>query len=58
MGLNADRINFPPDWHSHRTLGQMRAAGWRIATWCRRCGHGRPVDIDQLIELRGAEASP
>jgi hypothetical protein len=58
MGLNAERINYPPDWHAHRTLGQMKGAGWRLSTWCTRCGHGWPVDIDRLIELRGAEASP
>jgi hypothetical protein len=55
---SVDRLNLPPDWHAHRTLGQMKAAGWRLATWCRRCGRSRPVDIDHLIELRGAEASP
>jgi hypothetical protein len=55
---NADRLNDPPDWHSVRTLGQMKAAGWRLATWCKKCGHGAPVDLDHLIELRGAEASP
>jgi hypothetical protein len=53
-----ERYALPPDWRRHRTLGQMKDAGWRLATWCRRCGHSAPLDIDLLIEMRGTEASP
>jgi hypothetical protein len=56
--INADRLNEPPDWHTHRTLGQMNALGWRLSTWCTNCGLSAPADIDRLIELRGSESSP
>jgi len=55
---NAERDSVPPDWTTHRTLGQMKAAGWRLATWCTKCGRGAPADIDHLMELRGSQASP
>jgi len=31
---NPERYTSPPERHTHRTLGQMKAAGWRLATWC------------------------
>ena len=55
---NPERFTDPPDWTTHRTLGQMKAAGWRLATWCSKCGRTAPADIDRLIELRGPKASP
>ena len=55
---NPERYTDRPDCTTHRTLGQMKAAGWRLATWCTKCGHTAAADIDHLIELRGTDASP
>lgn len=42
---NPERYTDKPDWHMHRTLGQMKASGWRLSTWCTNCGHSAPVVV-------------
>ena len=47
-----------PDWCTHRSLGQLKRAGFVLRSWCTRCGNARPVDIEHLIETRGEDACP
>ena len=57
-GRNPDRDARRPDWSLHKSLGQLKAAGFGLRTWCTQCGNTRPADIDHLIESRGEDASP
>ncbi|MDB5458170.1 MAG: hypothetical protein JWP92_3755 [Caulobacter sp.] len=55
---NPDYCDTVPNWHEHKTLGQLKKAGFQIRSWCKKCGHDQVEDIDRLIELRGTEGVP
>ncbi len=57
-GPNPDRSAKRPEWRDHRTLRQLRDAGFTLRTWCSRCGAVTLVDFDHLMERRGEEGVP
>ncbi len=55
--VNPERTAVRPDWHTDGTLADLKRAGFTLRAWCSRCGHARPIDIEHLIDTRGAEAT-